>query len=78
MEEVILGYSMKNIPIPTRKIYLRQLMEKIQNVITRIRWKAIQFGNNENDDSKTEWYGLKSLSSPRPIKKLTPLENELL
>ena len=53
-------------------------MEKIQNVITRIRWKAIQFGNNENDDSKTEWYGLKSLSSPRPIKKLTPLENELL
>ena len=54
MEEDILGYSMKNIAIPTRKIYLRQLMEKIQMVITRIRWKAIQFSNNENDDSETE------------------------
>ena len=78
MEKVNLGYSIKNIPIPTRKSYLLQLMEKIEMVIKRMRWKAIQFSNNENNNSKTEWYGLKSLSSPRPVKELTPFENELI
>ena len=43
-------------------------------VIKRMRWKAMQFSNNEDNDSKTEWYGLKSLSSPRPLKELTPFE----
>ena len=47
-------------------------------VIKRMRWKAIQFSDNEDNDRKTEWYGLKSLSSPRPVKELTPFENELI
>ena len=78
MEKINLGYSIKNIPIPTRKRYLLQLMEKIEMVLKRMRWKAIQFSNNKNNDSKTEWYGLKSLSSPRPVKELTPFENKLI
>ena len=78
MEKINLGYSIKNIPIPTRKRYLLQLMEKIEMVLKRMRWKTIQFSNNKNNDSKTEWYGLKSLSSPRPVKELTPFENELI
>ena len=47
-------------------------------VLKRMRWKAIQFSNNKNNDSKTEWYGLKSLSSPRPVKELIPFQNELI
>ena len=41
-----------------------------------MRWKEVQFSNNEDNDSKTEMYELKSLSSPRPVKELTPFENE--
>ena len=40
--------------------------------------ESIQFSNNENHDSKTEWYGLRSLSSPKPVKEVTPFENELI
>ena len=76
MGKVNLGYSIKNIPIPTRKSYLLQLMEKIEMFIKRMRWKEVQFSNNEDNDSKTELYELKSLSSPRPVKELTPFENE--
>ena len=47
-------------------------------VIKRTRWKPIQFSTNEDIVRKTEWYGLKSLSSPRPVKELTPFENELI
>ena len=46
-------------------------MEKIEKVIKTMRWKAIQFSNNEDNNSKTEWYGLKSLSSPIPVKELS-------
>ena len=47
-------------------------------VIKRIRWKAVPFSNNEDNDRKTEWYGLKSLSLVRPVKELTLLENGLM
>ena len=43
-----------------------------------MRWKAIQFSNNEDNDSKTEWYGPKSLSSQRTMKELNPFENKLI
>ena len=68
--------NLKNIPIPTQESYLLQLMEKIEMAIKRVRWKTIQFSNNEDNNSKTEWYALKSLSSPRPMKELTPFKNE--
>ena len=43
-----------------------------------MRWKGIPFSNNEDNDRKTEWHGLKSLSSPSPVKELTSFENELI
>ena len=82
MKKVNIGYSIKNIPIPSERTYLLQLMEKVEMVITRIRWKAIHFNNNDNIDNNkeknTDWYGLKSPSSPRQVKELIPFENDLL
>ena len=43
-----------------------------------MRWKTIQFSYNKNNDSKTEWYRLKLLSSLRPVNELTLFENELI
>ena len=48
MDKVSFGYSIKNIPIPSRKSYLLQLMEKRETVIKRLRWKAILFSDNED------------------------------
>ena len=78
MEKVSLSHSIKNMPIPTQKGYLLQLIGKIEIAIKRMRWKTIPFSNNEQNDSKMEWYGLKSLSSPTPKKELTPFEKELI
>ena len=51
-------------------------------VITRMRWKAIHFNNNDSTDNNiednTEWYGLKSPYSPRQVKELIPFENDLV
>ena len=78
MVKVNLGYSIKNIPIPSQKSYLLQLMDKIEMMIKRMRRKAIHFSDNEDYINKTEWYGLKSLNSPRTKKEITPFENEFV
>ena len=39
-------------------------------MIKRMRRKA--------KNSKREWYGLKSLSSPKPVKELIPFENKFI
>ena len=57
-------------------------MEKVEMVITRMRWKAIHFNSNDsrdnNKEENTEWYGLKSPYSPRQVKELIPFENGLV
>ena len=40
MEAKNFGYSLKNIPIPGKKAYLKRLIGQIENFIKRIRWKA--------------------------------------
>ena len=82
MEKVNLGYPIKNIPIPSDRTYLLQLMEKAKMVITKMWWKAIHFNNNDSVDSNkeenTEWYGIKSPYGPRQVKELIPFENDFV
>ena len=40
------NYSMKNIPIPSEKLYKITLLEKVELLVKRIRWKAPLFENN--------------------------------
>ena len=78
-EKVNFGYSTKNIPIPSEKTYLLQLMEKVELVITRMRRRAIHFNNSDSIDNKkeenTKWYGLISPCSLRQMKELIPFQN---
>ena len=68
------------VPIPSERRYLLQLMEKVEMVITRMRWKAVHFNNSDSKDNinagNTEWYGLKSPYSTRQVKELIPFEND--
>ena len=53
MEKLQLDYSYKNIPIPTERNYKLQLMDKIELVIKRMRWKA-HFYNEKKDVKENE------------------------
>ena len=83
MEKLQLDYSYKNIPIPTERNYKLQLMDKIELVIKRMRWKAHFY--NERKDAKenethtiSETYGLKSLNCPPQVRELIQFESDLL
>ena len=78
MEKINFGYSMKNIGIPQNKMYLLQLIEKIEMVIKRMRWKVSCNGKKETNSIKTEWCRLKSSKTLKQVKELIPFENDLI
>ena len=52
---------MKNIGIPQNETYLLQLIEKIEMVIKRMKWKIIFNRKKETNGVKIEWYRLKQV-----------------
>ena len=78
MEKFNLEYSTKNIPIPSERNYKLKLMEKIELVIKRMRWKAIFFDNKYNQGKFPERYGLKTFYCPSSIKEMSQFEKDLL
>jgi len=61
MEKVNLDYSTKTmkIPLPAKDEYLKRFIEKTENFIRRMRWKAYHF-LNEKESMANESYGFKS------------------
>ena len=78
MKSLRFNYSTKNIPIPPRNTYIKKLIEKVESVIKRMRWKAYFFdndiGNSENNNNK---YGFKSRNSPPQNKGMEKFEDDV-
>ena len=80
MERIKFGYSLKNMPIPSKSSYQLQLIDKIESVIKRMRWKAHFFLTNTynaNDSVNRETYGFKSKHHPGLRKELEMFEKGL-
>ena len=77
MEKVNLGYSTKNIPLPSRSEYMKNFIEKTEHFLRRMRWKAYHFLNPTESTSK-ETYGFKSGNSPPRVNELIPFEDGML
>ena len=69
MEKVNLGYSVKNIPLANGATYKLKLVEKIESVIKRMRWKAIFFTARNKDNPEVETYGLPTEKCPQQVKE---------
>ena len=79
MEKFSFGYSIKNIAIPSERAYKMQLMEKVELVIKRMRWKFIFANADKEQDHPKErhTHGLKTSRCPPVVKELSAFENEL-
>ena len=77
MEKLAFNLSLKNIPIPPKKAYMKQLIDKTDNFISRIRWRTDRFlfpGKYENPKPS---YGFKSTRTAPTSNLLKPFEDEL-
>ena len=78
MDKFNFGYSTNNIPITTERQYKLKLVEKIEAVIKRMRWKAFYFEQNDTrNNSKNIYYGLASDKTPPPMRLLELFEKNL-
>ena len=81
MERVSFNYSLKNIPIPPVNAYKKRLVEKVESVVKRMRWKAFYFLKEENYDDdlpKEEKFGFKTRRCPPQISDMIPFEDDML
>ena len=52
MRKIYFNYSLKNIPVPSRTSYKLQIIDNIESVIERMRWKAHFFLNDNEQKIK--------------------------
>lgn len=79
MDRFNLGYSLKNIPIPSCNTYKKRLIEKAESVVKRMRWKALFFTDDQPSDTyhQDDHYGFKSKQCPPQIDEMKPFEDDL-
>ena len=76
MNQIRFNYSLKNIGLPTRDEYKKKLVDKIENVVSRMRWKAHFYLNDPNAKEQYK-FGLKSTKSPSIIHEMKAFEDDL-
>ena len=79
MEKINYNYSLKNIPTPSITSYQLKLIEKVESVIKRMRWKAHFFLNGDNtEEIRKKTFGFKSRYHPPQPTELEIFEKDLL
>ena len=74
MDQRNFPYSMENIPVPSKKLYLKVLIDKVEILIKRMRRKALFF---ENESESTFKCGFKTRKCPPQHKDLMEFEDDL-
>ena len=81
MDKFSISHSFKDIPIPPKKEYLIRLLEKTENLIERMRWKAFFYLQPKDPTKKMNTknnYGFKTQNSPPFNRLLQNFEYDLL
>ena len=76
MEQVNFNYSLKNIPIPSNKDYLLELINSVGIFVSNLRWRSFFFLNPTELNEK-ETFGLKTSNSAPPVAELKEFEDEM-
>ena len=77
MNKIQLNYSLKNIGLPTQNQYRRSLLQKVESVTQRMRWKAYFYLNGEKRTEKC-FYGLPSNKNAPPVSELKAFEDDIV
>ena len=77
MEQVSFDYSTKCIPTAQPNDYLTCFIDKSEQLVRRMRWRAYFFLNPDLDRPASETYGFKSSKRPPEIEALKDFETRL-
>ena len=78
MEQVNFNYSFKNIPLPSKDTYRKNLIQKLLSFIKKIKWKAFFFENkNESTNEITTNFGFTPVKIPPKNDQVNQFESDL-
>ena len=77
MEVLNLPYSQKNIPIPSKFAYQKQLVAKTEHFTRRLRWKMFFLLNPRENTNRKETFGFRGTNNPPQVKELKAFEDDL-
>ena len=66
--------NLKNIPVASKKEYIKQLLDKTEQFLCRMRWKAYHF-LNPNQQSEKENFGFKTRNNLPVIEELNEFKD---
>ena len=73
-----MDYSLKNIPIHSKDTYRKRLIEKVESVVRRMRWKAFFFLNGSSEETTdSQRHGFRSKKTPPQVKEMIGFEEDL-
>ena len=78
MKKIRFNYSLKNIRIPSPDAYRKKLIEKVESVINRMRWKAYFFLHRDNTIRDNETSVLRSTMAASRVNELNPFDEDLV
>ncbi len=78
MRQFRFDYSLKKIPTPSQDAYLRNLIEKVESVLKRMRWKAHFFLKGDKISDQNNAFGLPSNKTPPTILEIKSFENNVI
>ena len=80
MDKVTYDYSLKNIPIPSQRKYMKTLISKVESVVRRMRWKAFFYDKKTKPEEEEDFffnYGFNTETAAPQNQELIPFENDL-
>ena len=78
MERVNFSYSLKNVPIPSKIAYLKNMIFKLEMFTKRIRWKAFFYEKSEiSSETIVDNFGFNSVRTPPKSEYLKAFKTDL-
>lgn len=71
-------YSLKNIPIIPKFMYQKMLIRRIEELLSRMRWKLFWSKTEDRQKDSRNTFGFKSTHYPPNMPELKPFEDDLI
>ena len=75
MNKIHFNYSLKNIGLPNHNQYQKRLIDKVESVIQRMRWKTYYFLNDKPKTEENDTFGLPSKKCAPPVIEMKSSED---
>jgi len=74
-----LNYSLKNIPVPSQKAYLSRLIEKVESLLKRMRWKAFFYlKGDDGEEYSSNNHGFRTRKCPPAPMEMKAFEEDMV